>query len=271
MSAADILAEFPFDTAFVVTSPTEIVASYGDADEIFCFASVTKMFAAVATLVAVERHMMGLDEPAEGPVPEGTTIRHLLAHTSGLPFEKGPAIGRPGAKRIYTNYGIEVLGENVERHTGQPFARWLDQTVLCPLEISTVLLDGSPAYAASGSANDLAAFGREMLRPTLISPQMHREATTVQFPGISGVLPGYGRQVENDWGLGFEIRGNKEPHWTGRSNSPRTFGHFGQCSSFLWVDPERDLAAAFLGAKKYSSLHHELWPRLNDAVLAEFA
>jgi CubicO group peptidase (beta-lactamase class C family) len=42
----------------------------------------------------------------------------------------------------------------------------------------------------------------------------------------------------NDWGLGFELRDTKEPHWTGTRNSPRTYGHFGGSGSFLWLDPE---------------------------------
>ena len=61
----------------------------------------------------------------------------------------------------------------------------------------------------------------------------------MQFPGLVGVLPGFGRMDPNDWGLGFELRDAKSPHWTGARNSPRTFGHFGGSGTFLWVDPER--------------------------------
>lgn len=65
---------------------------------------------------------------------------------------------------------------------------------------------------------------------------MHDEAITVQFPGVDGVLPGFGVQRPNDWGLGFEIRDDKSPHWTGSSNSKRTFGHFGQSGTFCgWI------------------------------------
>jgi hypothetical protein len=48
-----------------------------------------------------------------------------------------------------------------------------------------------------------------------------------------GVVPGFGRQSRSDWGLGFEIRDRKAPHWTGQRNSPPTFGHFGRSGSFL--------------------------------------
>ena len=53
-------------------------------------------------------------------------------------------------------------------------------------------------------------------------------------------------QRPNDWGLGFEIRDGKSPHWTGSSNSGRTYGHFGQSGTFLWVDPDADLALVVL-------------------------
>ena len=62
---------------------------------------------------------------------------------------------------------------------------------------------------------------------------MHAEATDVQFPGLTGVLPGFGVQRPNDWGLGFEIRDAKSPHWTGSANSGRTYGHFGQSGTFI--------------------------------------
>ena len=90
----------------------------------------------------------------------------------------------------------------------------------------------------------------------------------MQFPGIKGVLPGFGRMEPNDWGVGFELRDAKSPHWTGARNSPRTFGHFGRTGSFLWVDPERGLALACLTDLAFGDWARDAWPRLADAVLA---
>ena len=53
---------------------------------------------------------------------------------------------------------------------------------------------------------DLVVFAADLLEPRTVSAQMHQEATSVQFPGLTGVLPGFGVQRPNDWGLGFEIR-----------------------------------------------------------------
>ena len=72
-------------------------------------------------------------------------------------------------------------------------------------------------------------------------------------------------------GLGPEIKGDKSAHWTGTQNSARTFGHFGQSGSFLWVDPEAGLAAAFLGERRFGPDHVRIWPGITDAILERFA
>jgi CubicO group peptidase (beta-lactamase class C family) len=95
------------------------------------------------------------------------------------------------------------------------------------------------------------------------------EATRVAFPGLSGVLPGFGHQRPNDWGLGFDLRDHKDPHWTGGHNSPETFGHFGQSGTFLWVDPVAGAACVVLTDLDFGPWAAQLWPPLSDAVLAE--
>jgi len=91
----------------------------------------------------------------------------------------------------------------------------------------------------------------------------------VQFPGLVGVLPGFGRQSPNDWGLGIELRDSKSPHWTGTRNSERTFGHFGASGTFLWVDPAAGLACGVLTDRPFGDWAKEAWPAFGDAVLGE--
>jgi CubicO group peptidase (beta-lactamase class C family) len=73
----------------------------------------------------------------------------------------------------------------------------------------------------------------------------------------------------NDWGLAFELRDRKSPHWTGTLASPRTFGHFGASGTFLWVDPDAALACALLADREFGNWAKEAWPRFSDAVYAE--
>ena len=232
----------------------------------FEWASVTKVATAFVVLVAVEEGLVDLDEPAG---PPGSTVRHLLAHASGLPPEAGEPIARPAARRIYSNYGFEVLAGHVEAAAEMPFKRYFFE-VLRPLNVF-VDLYGSPAWGARGRLEDLAELAGLLLGAGPLAPETLAEATTVQFPGLVGVLPGFGRMDPNDWGLGFELRDGKSPHWTGSRNSPRTFGHFGRSGTFLWVDPDAELALALLTDRDFGDWAKEAWPRLSDAVLEEAA
>jgi CubicO group peptidase (beta-lactamase class C family) len=241
----------------------------GDPTLVGEWASVTKLATALAVLVAVEEETVDFDEPAG---PPGATVRHLLAHASGLAFDEDRVFDRPGEQRIYSNCGFEVLGALVGERAGMPFARYLSEAVLDPLGMAATRLDGSAAAGLIGPLDDLVRLGRELLsgEPTLVSPATLRAATSVAFPGLAGVLPGYGRQDPLDWGLGFEIRGTKSPHWTGGRNSPATFGHFGRSGSFLWVDPAADLACTVLSGRDFGPWAKEAWPALSDAVISNW-
>jgi CubicO group peptidase (beta-lactamase class C family) len=135
--------------------------------------------------------------------------------------------------------------------------------------MTSTVLEGSPAAGGRSSAADLTRFAAELQAPTLIDPATLAEATTVAFPGLSGVLPGLGFQKTNDWGLGFELRDHKDPHWTGARNSPRTFGHFGRSGTFLWVDPAAGVATLALTDREFGDWSRHVWPEFSDAVLAE--
>ncbi len=241
-----------------------VAATRGDAERRFLWASVTKLASAVALLVAAEEGIVDLDEAAG---PPGSTFRHLLAHASGLPFDPGGPISRPGTRRIYSNYGFEVAATLVEERAEMPFADYF-ASVWAGTGIE---LHGHPGSGAEGTLRDLLALARELQEPTRIAAETLAEARAVQFPGLDGVLPGFGRQDPNDWGLGLELRDSKAPHWTGARNSPGTFGHFGRSGTFLWVDPEAGLALGCLTDLAFGDWSADAWPRLSDAVLSELA
>ncbi len=250
-----------------VVSADGTVATHGDAGLQYSWASVTKPVTALACLVAAEEGTIDLDEHAG---PPGSTVRHLLAHASGLPPEGSSPIARPGERRIYSDTGFDVLGAALAEHAEMEFGEYLRRAVLDPLGLGA-RFEGRPGSGLHGSLDDLLALGREALAPTLVSPETFAEATSVQFPGLIGVLPGFGRQEPNDWGLGVELRDRKSPHWTGARNSERTFGHFGRSGTFLWVDPEPGVALACLTDLTFGEWAVEAWPALSDAVLAELA
>ena len=233
-------------------------AEHGDVELAFAWKSVTKPATAIAVLVACEEGLVELDEAAG---PPGSTLRHLLAHASGLPPDDTTPIAEPGRRRIYSNTGFEQAAALVSERAGMPFGEYFEAVWGFPLA-------GSAAHGVEAPLADLLVVARELLAPARISPESLAEAATVQFPGLDGVLPGFGRMTPNDWGLGLELRDDKRPHWTGSRNSPRTFGHFGRSGAFLWVDPDRGLALACLSDLEFGEWAKEAWPRLADAVLA---
>jgi CubicO group peptidase (beta-lactamase class C family) len=242
-----------------------VVATRGPRDVELPWASVTKLLTGLAMLVALEEGTVDLDEPAG---PPGATLRHLLSHASGLPLDGEEPLAQPGRRRIYSNAGIERAAALLEQRAEMPFADYFTEAVAQPLGLAG-RLDGSPAHAYRGPLGDLLAVGRELLQPTLVAAETLAEAASVQFPGLSGVLPGFGRMEPNDWGLTFELRDGKAPHWTGSRNSEGTFGHFGRSGTFLWIDPAAGVACGVLTDRQFGDWAKEAWPPFSDAVLAE--
>ncbi|MFD5085605.1 serine hydrolase domain-containing protein [Kitasatospora sp. NPDC058201] len=248
-----------------------VLGTYGPQDHLFPLASVTKLLTSYAVLVAVEEGVFELDDPAG---PEGSTVRHLLAHTSGLAFDEHKVMAEPGNRRLYSNAGFDVLAQALQQAAGIDFGRYAAEALFEPLGMRSTLINTAhraPAGAGGlSTAADLALFAAELQSPKLLDPSTLAAATReVAFPGTSGVLPGFGHRRPNDWGLGFEIRDGKAPHWTGTANSPATFGHFGQSGTFLWVDPEAGVSCLALTDRDFGPWAAEVWPVLSDAVLAE--
>ncbi|EFV12048.1 serine hydrolase domain-containing protein [Segniliparus rugosus] len=270
MPALSLIETWPVDhAAAVVVGPSGVLAEHGEVERSFPLASVTKVLSAYAALLAAQEGAFGLDDPAG---PPGSTVRHLLAHASGLPFDSRVPFAKPGTRRIYSNAGIEALAEHVERGTGIGFHEYAAEAVFAPLGMGAVSFHGSPAWGASAHCRDLARFALELLSPRLAAPELLAEARSVQFRGLDGVLVGYGNMKPNDWGLGFETRSGKSPHWTGTRNSPATFGHFGAAGTFLWVDPVARLGCVALADRPFTDgWAKPVWPVFSDAVLAEFA
>jgi CubicO group peptidase (beta-lactamase class C family) len=241
-------------------------ATAGDAAGSFALASVTKLVTAVAVLVAVQEEVLDLDE-AGGP--PGSTIRLLLCHASGLPFEGDRPVAEPGRRRIYGNPAFEELGRIVTERSGVPFTDYAREAVLEPLGMSHTRVAGSPAHGAHSTVDDLLRFARELLQPgRVLAPEVLAQATTSQLPELDGVLHGFGPQRPNPWGLGFEVKGTKDPHWTPPATSARTFGHFGQSGAFLWVDPDAGVACTALSDEPFGPWATAAWPALGSAVLA---
>jgi CubicO group peptidase (beta-lactamase class C family) len=250
--------------AAAVVGPDGIIAAHGDLDRRFRWASVTKLVTGMAVLTAVDDGSIDLDDVVG---PADATVRHLLAHASGLGFDGDTILARPGSRRIYSNTGFDRLGALLAARDDRAVAGALRSRVLDPLGMTATTLVERPSQGLHGPLRDLAAFARACLRPTLLQPGTQALAMTVAFPGLVGVLPGVGRFDPLDWGLAFEVRDGKTPHWTGMRNSPGTVGHFGGAGTFLWADPVLVRALVCLTDREFGGWALDAWPAFSDAVI----
>jgi CubicO group peptidase (beta-lactamase class C family) len=129
------------------------------AGTVFDLASLTKVVATMPCLLHLAgRGEVGLDEPARrylsaftGPGKDEVTVRHLLAHTSGLPDQRRyyryltdagavraaalaePLVARPGTTVCYSDVGFIVLGELAAAVAGCGLDDLVREVVCAPL------------------------------------------------------------------------------------------------------------------------------------------
>ncbi len=265
-SLDSILASWPGSSLRLVVG-SDVIWSHGDQDHVVPIASLTKPLFATAVLIAIEEGSLDLDSSAELDDAPQATVRHLLSHASGVSPDGPQVLAAPGTRRIYSNYGFELLGDLLADGSGLSAQRYLFEAVLSPLGMDSTTMAGSPAHSASSNCADLARWVNELLRPTLFDSSSVAAAFSPQFGDIDGVLPGFGTQRPNPWGLGFEVRGAKSPHWTSENNSAQTVGHFGRSGTFVWIEPASGACLIGLGETVFDRWAVDLWPALSTLAL----
>ena len=275
---------------------------------IYDLASLTKIIATTTLMMRrVEEGKLDLDATAASYLPElgespagGATLRDLLAHSSGLPCctelfrEVGEGLDRDEVRArylehiagtelevgrreqaIYSDLGVLLLGEILERSSDRGLAVQVENEVLEPLGLTdtgyvpqdglreriaptefdswrgrlphgevhdenTLALGGiAPHAGLFGTARDVAAFGQAMLNGGVYGGQRLASARTVAlFTRRAELVPGSSRA------LGWDTP--SEPSSAGRYFSSRSFGHTGFTGTSLWIDPELDLIVVLL-------------------------
>ncbi len=139
----------------------------------FAVASITKPMVATAVLRLAEKGRLSLDDTVADWLPgllagdDKITIEHLLSHQSGLPelvdgdnfetFEQvvrvvggRPRLSEPGENSYYSNVNYILVGLILEKVTGQPLARVLDEQVFAPARMTSTRLDSPPSDKGAG-------------------------------------------------------------------------------------------------------------------------
>ncbi|HEU5268407.1 MAG TPA: serine hydrolase domain-containing protein, partial [Jatrophihabitans sp.] len=197
---SDLLAGWPVPhAALAVVGPAGVLAREGDTGRRFWLASVTKPLTGLAALVAVQEGALELDAELAGQpgwpdqlaeLLPAATLRHVLAHASGLAPDRLNRVAATGTRRVYSNVGFDLIGELITAATEIPFAGYLTEAVFAPLGMSSASLAGSPARDGWATVDDLVPVLAELLAPgRVLDPSVLAEASAVQFPGLPGVLP----------------------------------------------------------------------------------
>lgn len=296
------------------------------AGTIYDLASLTKVVATTTmAMILVDEGRLDLDQPVQellpgftGPGKKAVTVRHLLTHSSGLPavaplykeirgreayLERIQAMDLeypPGSRSTYSDLGIILLGEILERTAGQPLEAFVRERVLGPLgmrdtrfrppaelwpriaptevdpwrgrlihgevhdENAFALGGAAPHAGLFGTAGDLARFAQMLLNSgTLEGRRIVSQETVALFTRRAGI-PG------SDRALGWDTK-SAEGSSAGTLFSPRSFGHTGFTGTSIWIDPERKVFVILLTNRVHptreNNLIREVRPAVADAVV----
>lgn len=271
---------------------TPKVELIGDSKRSFFLASVSKLLSSVGLLVGYEEGLFEYNTTVS-PLDVPLNAADLLSHASGLPFDLNGVVSKASidsllqgeipfdaslivprlARRIYSNLGFELVCSFVERQSTMAHFDYLQEAIFKPLSMTSVQVS-EKRFSESGptggsarmkaTAEDLIRLAFELHSPTLFQESTLRLAASSQYEELSGILPGFGRYEKNTFGFGFEVHGNKVPHWMSSATSPNAFGHFGASGTFMWLDPLMDKALIFLGENDFGIDHRRLWPILSE-------
>ncbi|MCB1189079.1 MAG: serine hydrolase [Leptospiraceae bacterium] len=195
-------------------------------------ASVTKPFTAFAILKLVEQNFVNLDEPISTYLKfnlenskyknNPITIRHLLQHTSCLPFRGSgklyainkrefyipTQICKSGSKHIYSNSNYNLLLAIVETVTGNTYKNYVHKSIFGPLEMKNS--NASRSNGAGGiisTSQDLAHFAEMMANEGVYKNRiiLSRKLLSQMFQ-----KPTYTEDVYSFYALGWRVKKNME-------------------------------------------------------------
>jgi CubicO group peptidase (beta-lactamase class C family) len=295
---------------------------------------VTKVVATTAACMLLDdRGKLDLDEPIFKTLPEFTapatdprralvTFRMLLAHSSGLPayvklFQTASTPSElmaqafavaltadPGSRAEYSDIGFILLGEAIQRITGQPLDQFCQREIFQPLGMASCrylppptlkrhipptekdrsfrrrviqgevndenasVLGGVAGHAGCfACAEDVAMFAECLLRggtPLDSAQKPLFRPHTVEVFTRREALP-----AGTSRALGWDTP--SAPSSSGKYFSPRSFGHLGYTGTSLWIDPDRKLSVTLLTNRTWpdrgSQAIKQIRPAFHDAVL----
>jgi CubicO group peptidase (beta-lactamase class C family) len=324
------LAVYPFGSATRDAKAPKVTEN-----TIYDLASLTKVIVTTTSaMMLVQQKRLDLDAPVERYLPEFSaaaqsdpnsswrariTVRMLMLHDSGLPAHRDfykdakghdavlakvlaePLVHEPGAQVEYSDLGFILLGEIIERLTGDTLAQFAKGHIFAPLGMSDTMYSPPASLRARiaptemdsdfrkrllrgevhdenafalggvsgnaglfGTAGDLAAFAQMLLNGGIYAHHRLLARSTIQeFTA---------RQTVGDSArtLGWDVP-TPPTSSAGHYFSPGSYGHTGFTGTSLWIDPERDLFVVLLTNRVNPTRTNEkirqVRPAIHDAIL----
>jgi beta-glucosidase-like glycosyl hydrolase/uncharacterized protein YbbC (DUF1343 family) len=290
-------------------------------DTIYDLASLTKVLATtIMAMILEDEGALELDKPVVdylplfvGPGKEKVTVRQLLTHSSGLVAYgdlyteisgKKAYLERlqgmeldyePGTKSVYSDYGMILLGEVLERVAGQPMDVFLEERVYGPLgmtdtgflpaadlleRIAPTENDPWRGYMVRGEVHDENAHALGGIAPHAglfgTAGDLARFLQMILNGGVFEHQRIVSRQIVEEWtrragvpdsdrATGWDTK-SAEKSSAGNFFSPTSFGHLGYTGTSIWVDPERDLFVILLTNRVHPTRENNLIRRVRPAV-----
>jgi beta-glucosidase-like glycosyl hydrolase/CubicO group peptidase (beta-lactamase class C family) len=294
-------------------------------DTLYDIASLTKVVATTTmAMMLVDERRLDLERPVQAFLPgfrgehkDVVTVRHLLTHSSGLDWwaplfkeltghaayleriQALPLVYPPGSKSLYSDLGVILLGEILERVAGESLERFTARRLFGPLGMHDTryrpgrellarvapterdawrgrVLRGEVhdenAFALGGvaphaglfsSAPDLARFAQLLADGGVFENRRLVARTTVELFTRRAGVPASSRA------LGWDTK--SEGSAAGTLFSDQSFGHTGFTGTSLWVDPTRRLFAVLLTNRVHPTRENQAIrqarPAVHDAIV----
>jgi len=302
-------------------------------DTLYDLASLTKpIVTATAVMILTQQKRLDLDAPVSRYLPEFSaasksdpdpswrahvTARMLLLHDSGLPAHRDfykdakgynavlarvmaePLIHEPGKQEEYSDLGFILLGEIIQRITGDSLAHYANEEIFAPLGLDDSLFNpprsmradippteddktfrkrlvqgevhDQNAFAMGGIAGhaglfspaaDVAAFAQMILNGGIYAHHRVVSRATIDLFTSRETI---GKSART---LGWDVP--IDPAATGRFFSPHSFGHYGYTGTSLWIDADRGLFIILLTNRVNPTVENiqirKVRPALHDAI-----
>jgi CubicO group peptidase (beta-lactamase class C family) len=258
MTTTSLLAGWPSGSAVSLLAlrdgALETVATEGDRERIYDWASLSKLVVAVAVGIEHDWQYLSLDAPIG---PANSTVADLLSHASGVGIDASAPLQPLRQRRIYSTYGYDLVVTRLVNE--RPPLEWLKDRFLTPLGMNDVTDDGSVTAGLRGSLASAESLATTWLRGDLLGPATFARMRTTHLPELNGVVPGFGSFTPCPWALGPEVKGTKD-HWMGSEWPATSYGHFGKSGSLLLVDPVAEVAVVALSSEPFGQWAVDLWP-----------